>query len=76
MEIYIRHFLNFLAVERGLAQNTIISYALDLKQFKSFCVQRQVKDAGGIDRNLVLNYLLELKKMVARPPQYHGIWRR
>ncbi|WP_347487526.1 site-specific tyrosine recombinase XerD [Desulfoscipio sp. XC116] len=62
MEKYIRYFLNYLALERGLAQNTITSYALDLKQFKSFCMRRQVMAAGQIDRVLVLNYLLELKK--------------
>jgi len=67
MDQSIQRLLNYLTVERGLAQNTIVSYALDLKQFKDFCLQRQVMQAGGINRNLVLNYLLELKKSGRSP---------
>ncbi len=67
MEEQIQQFLTYLTVERGLAQNTIISYALDLKQFKAFCNRRQLVQAGWMDRNLVLNYLLELKKTGRSP---------
>ncbi len=62
MEDKIQQFLTYLTVERGLAQNTIISYALDLKQFKAFCNRRQVVQVNRVERNFVLNYLLELKK--------------
>ncbi len=67
MEYKIQQFLTYLTVERGLAQNTIISYALDLKQFKAFCNRRQLMQAGRMDRNLVLKYLLELKKTGRSP---------
>lgn len=62
MDRHIRDFVNYLAVERGLAANTVISYALDLKQFKNFCLRRQVKDVKSLDRNMVMNYILDLKK--------------
>lgn len=62
MEKYILNFLNYLTVERGLAENTIISYALDLKQFMAFCANRKVLQCSQIDRNIILTYLLELKK--------------
>ncbi len=67
MEDKLQQFFAYLTVERGLAQNTIISYALDLKQFKSFCNRRQMEQAERIDRNSVLNYLLELKKTGRSP---------
>ena len=55
-------FLVYLTVERGLAQNTIVSYALDLKQFNAFYNRQQQLRSEGLDRGLVLNYLFSLKK--------------
>ncbi|MCL2337107.1 MAG: site-specific tyrosine recombinase XerD [Firmicutes bacterium] len=62
MDRHIRDFVNYLAVERGLSANTLISYALDLKQFKNFCLRRQIKDIPSVDRNTVINYILDLRK--------------
>ena len=62
MDRQIKDFINYLAVERGLSANTLISYALDLKQFKNFCLQRQIKDIKSLDRNTVINYILDLRK--------------
>lgn len=62
MENHIRDFLNYLAVERGLATNTVVSYQFDLKQFHGFCTGRKIAGVTGIDRTVILNYLLELKK--------------
>lgn len=67
MQVQIQQFLTYLTVERGLAQNTIISYALDLKQFKNFCHRRHVVQVSQVERNIVLNYLLELKKTGRSP---------
>ncbi len=67
MDKQITAFLDYLSVERGLAQNTISSYALDLKQFKAFCRQLGVTDGGRIDRSLVIRYLVDLKNKGRAP---------
>jgi integrase/recombinase XerD len=67
MEKQIKNFLNYLAVERGLAANTVVSYQFDLKQFQGFCTGRKIAGVAGIDRSVILNYLLELKKSGRSP---------
>lgn len=62
MDRHMKDFISYLAVERGLAVNTVTSYALDLKQFKNFCLQRQIKDIKNLDRAIITNYILDLKK--------------
>ena len=36
MEGYVNAFINYLAIERGLAKNTLESYGRDLKQFQNY----------------------------------------
>ena len=62
MDRHIKDFINYLAVERGLADNTVTSYALDLKQFKNFCLQRQIREIKSLNRVIIMNYILDLKK--------------
>lgn len=67
MDKEINDFINYLAVERGLASNTVTSYALDLKQFRSYCLERQVGSVGSLDRATIMNYIMELKKRGRSP---------
>ncbi|MFZ5633228.1 MAG: site-specific tyrosine recombinase XerD [Bacillota bacterium] len=62
MDRAIRDFLNFLAVERGLARNTVVSYRSDLVFFKNFCQRKGFDPLGQDGRGAVPAYLLELKK--------------
>ena len=47
-------YLNYLKIERGYSQNTIASYALDLKQFMAFTKNERT---GKIDRSVIKQYL-------------------
>ena len=61
MERAIREFLNFLAVERGLSRNTVVSYRSDLVFFKNFCARKGFDPLGPGGRGAVAAYLLQLK---------------
>ncbi|MFZ5652258.1 MAG: site-specific integrase, partial [Bacillota bacterium] len=62
MERAIKDFLNFLAVEKGLAHNTLLSYRSDLNFFRSFCQKKDYNFLGEGGRTAVAAYLLHLKK--------------
>lgn len=67
MDSAIKDFLNFLAVEKGLAKNTIVSYRSDLLFFKLFCQNKNYQPLGTSGRTAVSAYLLQLKKE-GKPP--------
>lgn len=61
MENYVNEFINYLAVERGLAQNTLESYGRDLHQYQVYlqsCNMDIIKDSN---RNTILSYLSSLQ---------------
>ena len=62
MDIYIQRFLDHIAVERGLSQNTIASYAKDLEQFDSFLTKRGVAEPTSIDESCLIAFLDNLSK--------------
>ncbi len=60
-------FLNYLEVERGFSQNTIVAYRNDLYQLASFTEEEAAKRASipswsGFGRQGILSYLLNLKE--------------
>ncbi len=61
MESYVNDFINYLAVERGLAQNTLESYGRDLRQFHSFLQNSQLDFLQNSNRDTILSYLNNLQ---------------
>jgi len=61
MEGYVNEFINYLAVERGLAQNTLESYGRDLRQFHSYLQNGQLDFLKDSTRNTILGYLNNLQ---------------
>ncbi|HEY3426459.1 MAG TPA: site-specific tyrosine recombinase XerD [Negativicutes bacterium] len=61
MEGYVNEFINYLAVERGLAQNTLESYGRDLRQFNTYLQNSQLEFLKNSNRNTILNYLSSLQ---------------
>ncbi|MCX7780243.1 MAG: site-specific tyrosine recombinase XerD [Negativicutes bacterium] len=61
MDSYVNEFINYLAVERGLAQNTLESYGRDLRQFQSYLSGSQIDIVKDSNRNTILAYLNSLQ---------------
>ena len=57
MEELIKQFLDYLAVERGLSENTLVSYGRDLAKFSQFLGSRSAQDIRKITKNDISKYL-------------------
>jgi integrase/recombinase XerD len=58
----VRGFLNYLTVEAGLSDNTVLGYGRDLKSFLEYCKVNKVNELRRIEPVLVQNYLRKLSK--------------
>jgi integrase/recombinase XerD len=61
MEKILDEFLYHLAVERGLADNTLVSYRLDLTAFFTFCRKYNLKTIEQANKDVILSYLFQLQ---------------
>ncbi|GAB4115944.1 MAG: site-specific tyrosine recombinase XerD [Candidatus Caldatribacteriota bacterium] len=62
LEEILQYFLDYLSVEKGLAENSIISYRYDLVKYLDFLKQKKIDSFQKTDKELIGNYLLYLKK--------------
>lgn len=60
LETTIDEYLRHLAVERGLAANTISAYAADLALLAAFAHERGHADGGSLDEAVLLEFLAHL----------------
>jgi integrase/recombinase XerD len=61
MKELIDSFLDYLSAERGLANNTIVSYREDLNSYMDFLESRHVDALSKIARNDITNFMLSQK---------------
>lgn len=61
LERSVRGYLDHLAVERGLATNTLASYRRDLRRYADFLAERGIQDPGAIGEHDVSGFLRSLR---------------
>jgi integrase/recombinase XerD len=61
MESFVSEFINYLAVERGLAQNTLESYGRDLRQFQAYLQDSKIDFMKDLNRSTILTYMNNLQ---------------
>ncbi len=59
---YLSEYLEYLEVEKGLAQNTLEAYRRDLTAFLDFCKSRGVTDIADIERTDLNAFILKLRE--------------
>lgn len=60
-------FLYYLAVERGLAENTLASYHTDLEQYLNYLAEARVTSIKDTSRGLIVAYLVHLQSQGRSP---------
>ena len=61
MDQLIDEFLNYLSVERGLSNNTIISYKRDLRKFFNYLRAARVSSIEKVSRQTISSFMLDEK---------------
>lgn len=62
MEGLIRQFLNYLAVEKLLAKNTLLAYERDLKDYLAFLEKKKIRDLSQVRPKEIHEFLMNLKE--------------
>jgi len=62
MQAEIEAFLEYLALERNLSQNTLQAYARDLEDFKNFLEKEGLRRLSEVSQETILLFLESLKK--------------
>jgi integrase/recombinase XerD len=68
LPLALRTYLDHLAVERGLATNTLTSYRRDLRRYLAFLEERDIDDVDGVDEQVVSAFLMRLREGDADHP--------
>jgi len=61
LEKIVADYLDFLNVERGLADNTIDSYRTDLEGFVAFCRKYNLHTLEKTNKDVIMSYLFQLQ---------------
>ena len=63
MKELIQEFLNYIAVERGLAKNTVEAYSRDLRQFEAYLKEMGICNAEQVSAGTIVSYMKSLQQI-------------
>lgn len=64
---YLSEYLEYIEIEKGLAQNTIEAYRRDLSEFLDFCKTKGTNDISDIKRSHLNSFILDLREQNYTP---------
>ncbi|MCL6519581.1 MAG: site-specific tyrosine recombinase XerD [Armatimonadetes bacterium] len=67
MDEAIQAFVDYVAIERGLSQNTVAAYARDLSQFAHYATGKGINSPEGLSEEVLAGFLEELQKAGMSP---------
>lgn len=67
MEDLIEVFLNYLSVERGLSNNTIVSYRSDLNKYVNYLSRKKIGSVSNADRQTIADFMFNQKEKGLAP---------
>jgi len=62
MDFFSENFLHYLIVEKGLSENTLENYRLDLNAFFQYLKTKSVSDIKEVSRHQITGFLITLKQ--------------
>lgn len=65
MEVYLEAFIDYLKVEKGLADNSVYSYNEDLKKYQTYLKKKGIEDPKKINRKDITDFLFVLRKRIS-----------
>lgn len=61
-DLYVKDFMNYASVEKGLAKNSLLAYETDLKKYVAFLNRKKIKDLSEVDRTHINQFLFYEKE--------------
>jgi len=62
MKDFVEEFISYLAVERGLAENTLTAYRSDLGKYRRYLTDQNITDPTNVKRQKITDYLFHQKE--------------
>ncbi len=62
LQLTLSNFLNHLTIERGLSENTIISYRRDLHKFLAFLTENNIAEPENLTSSVIQSFLAHLSQ--------------